>query len=86
MDEYSPWENDKYKGGGQGDAYLDFIIKTLKPYVDKDNRTLFDSPNTAIIGSSLCGLISYYGGLRNTGSFGERILRKPFYGYSMKNV
>jgi alpha-glucosidase len=82
MDEYSPWENDKYKGGGQGDAYLDFIVKTLKPYVDKSYRTLFDNPNTAIMGSSLGGLISHYGALRYPGTFGLAGVFSPAFGFS----
>ena len=45
LDEYSPWKNSKY-GGGEGDKYLEFITKTLKPYIDTNYRTLKDSKNT----------------------------------------
>jgi len=61
MDEYSPWKIGKY-GGGEGDVYVEFIVKTLKPYVDKKYRT--QSENTAIMGSSMGGLISHYAGLK----------------------
>ena len=54
LDEYSPWKNQKY-GGGEGDAYLEFIVKTLKPYIDANYKTLKDKENTAIIGSSMGG-------------------------------
>ena len=70
MDEYSPWKIDKY-GGGEGDAYVDFIIKTLKPYVDDKYRTKSDSNNTTIMGSSMGGLISYYAGLKHPEIFGK---------------
>ena len=59
LDEYSPWKNSKY-GGGEGQAYAAFIVKTLKPFVDKHFRTKRDRKNTAIMGSSMGGLISMY--------------------------
>jgi predicted alpha/beta superfamily hydrolase len=32
------FKNDKY-GGGNADAYLEFIVKTLKPQIDQKYRT-----------------------------------------------
>jgi len=59
LDEYSPWVNPQY-GGGQGDEYLEFIINTLKPYVDEHFRTLPGRLTTGIAGSSMGGLFSMY--------------------------
>ncbi|MBK6995954.1 MAG: hypothetical protein IPH31_13905 [Lewinellaceae bacterium] len=59
LDEYSPWVNLQY-GGGQGDEYLEFIINTLKPYIDANYRTLPGRLTTGIAGSSMGGLISMY--------------------------
>ncbi|MCB0534233.1 MAG: alpha/beta hydrolase [Lewinellaceae bacterium] len=59
LDEYSPWVNEEY-GGGQGKKYLDFLVNTLKPYVDSIYRTLPGPQTTAILGSSMGGLISMY--------------------------
>ena len=70
LDEYSPWKNSKY-GGGEGDKYLEFITKTLKPYIDTNYRTLKDSKNTGIIGSSMGGLISHYAALKYPKVFGK---------------
>ena len=42
-----------------GKKYANFIINKLKPYVDKKYRTLTDTENTSIGGSSLGGLISF---------------------------
>ena len=58
--EYSPF-NDRQHGGGQGNLYLEFIINTVKPLVDRSFRTLPERQNTGMIGSSLGGLISLYG-------------------------
>lgn len=57
--EYTPF-NDKKHGGGIADKYADFIINDLKPFIDKTYRTLPDRNNTAIMGSSLGGLVSLY--------------------------
>ena len=70
IEEYTPWQNENYGGGG-GKKYIDFIVQNLKPEVDKRLRTLPDAKNTAIMGSSLGGLISYYGGLEYPETFGK---------------
>lgn len=70
LDEYTPWKNEKY-GGGKGDSYIKFLINTLKPYIDTQFRTKKQAKHTAIIGSSLGGLISYYGGLQYPNVFGK---------------
>ncbi|HYD90212.1 MAG TPA: alpha/beta hydrolase-fold protein, partial [Flavobacterium sp.] len=41
IDEMTPYGNETH-GGGHADDYLDFIINTLKPYVDSNYRTLAD--------------------------------------------
>ncbi|MBI5573085.1 MAG: esterase [Elusimicrobia bacterium] len=57
--EYTPYP-DKKHGGGDADKYADFIINDLKPFIDKTYRTLQDRNNTAIMGSSLGGIVSLY--------------------------
>jgi len=70
INEYTPWKNEKY-GGGKGDIYINFIVNTLKPYIDKTYRTKKQQKHTGLIGSSLGGLISYYGGLKYPETFGK---------------
>ncbi len=48
------------QGGGKADLYADFIINDLKPFIDSKYRTLKDRQYTAIMGSSLGGLVSLY--------------------------
>ena len=67
--EYSPWV-DARAGGGKGDAYIDFIVETLKPKIDRRFRTRHEREHTGIVGSSMGGLISLYGFLRTPGVFG----------------
>lgn len=50
----------EYSGTPEGMNYLKFIVNNLKPFVDKNFRTMPDKNNTAIMGSSMGGLISFY--------------------------
>ncbi|HKK38406.1 MAG TPA: alpha/beta hydrolase-fold protein [Cryomorphaceae bacterium] len=63
IDEYTPYPHPEY-GGGDGEAYADFIVNTLKPAIDLEYRTLPEREYTGIMGSSLGGLISFYAGLK----------------------
>ncbi len=69
-DEYIPWPNAEIKAGGQGGAYVDFLAKTLKPYVDAHYRTRPEAAHTGVAGSSLGGLISVYAALKYPRVFG----------------
>jgi predicted alpha/beta superfamily hydrolase len=69
LNEYNPYDNDRF-GKGEGDEYLDFLVKTLKPFIDKRYRTLKDRKNTFIAGSSMGGLISLYAVLKYPDTFG----------------
>lgn len=75
-DEYMPHVHPKH-GGGSGDAYLDFIMFSLKPYVDSSFRTYLEPKYTAIGGSSLGGLISFYAALNYPNIFGKALIFSP---------
>lgn len=76
IDEYSPWTHPKY-GGGQGDEYMDFVVHTLKPYVDTNYRTKASREYTAIMGSSMGGLLSHYGIVEYQEIFGKAGIFSP---------
>ena len=57
--EYSPFA-DWPEQDGRGEAYLAFVVDTVKPLIDRDFRTLADRAHTGIMGSSLGGLISLF--------------------------
>lgn len=52
-------------------SYADFIVETLKPYIDSHYRTLDDREHTAIAGSSFGGYISLYTGIMHQEIFGK---------------
>lgn len=53
----------------RGKEYTDFIVNTLKPYIDNNYRTLKDRDNTAIVGSSYGAVISLYAGIEYSDVF-----------------
>lgn len=61
LSEYSFHDSPEVKG--EGNPYLQFIIYTLKPYIDEHFRTLPDRNNTYMAGSSMGGLITLYAAL-----------------------
>lgn len=68
--EYTPCCDAKY-GGGKLGAYDDFIVATVKPYVDRTYRTLPGKDTTAIMGSSLGGIASVAIAQRHPDVFGK---------------
>lgn len=80
-DELTPFPNKKH-GGGKADDYLNFIVKTLKPYVDKTYRTKTNPRNTVILGSSFGGLVSYYAVLKYPEVFGKAGVFSPSFWFS----
>ena len=81
INELTPYKNEKY-GGGNADNYLDFIVKTLKPYIDKNYKTIKKSETNTIAGSSLGGLVSYYALLKYPDIFGKGIIFSPSFWFS----
>ena len=81
LEELTPYKNEKF-GGGKADLYLDFIVSNLKPYVDKTYRTKSNKSNTAIMGSSLGGLVSFYAGLKYPKVFGKIGCFSPSFWFS----
>ncbi len=68
LTEYNPYTS--RFGKGEGNAYIDFLVKTLKPYIDSVFRTKTQREFTAIAGSSMGGLISFYAALKYPQIFG----------------
>jgi hypothetical protein len=81
LPEYTPWPHVGY-GGGDGDLYMQFIVETLKPYVDEHYRTLPGREYTGIMGSSLGGLISHYGAMKYQEVFSKAGIYSPSYWFS----
>lgn len=69
--EYSPWH--------AAPAYARFLIEELMPRVDAEFRTLTGPENTAVMGSSMGGLLSFYLVTQRSDVFGScGCLSTPF--------
>lgn len=55
----SPDRNEEYANTEKGRTYADFVVNTVKPFIDAKYRTQSDRAHTAVMGSSMGGLISF---------------------------
>ena len=69
-DEYHPWPSARF-GGGEGDRFVDFLVRTLKPHIDARYRTIPGPEGTGIVGSSSGGLIAFHAFTRHPDVFGR---------------
>ncbi len=76
INEYSPFDTQEH-GKGEGDAYVDFLVQTLIPYINNHYRTKKSPRYTAIAGSSMGGLISFYAALKYPNKFGAAGIFSP---------
>ncbi len=76
MSEYNPYTFQQF-GKGEGDQYVDFLVKTLKPFIDKHYKTMRGKNSTYIAGSSMGGLISLYAVLKYPSVFGGAGIFSP---------
>ncbi len=83
MNEYNPYEFTLKDAAAsnifipEGNEYLVFLTKTLKPFIDKKYRTLSSKENTIIAGSSMGGLIAYYAAIKYPDVFGKAGVFSP---------
>jgi len=69
MTEYTVGAESPSKGRS-GEEYTQFLVKELKPFIDKNYRTQPGKKHTAVAGSSLGGLISLYIAMSQPETFG----------------
>ena len=77
LTEYNPF-NSRF-GKGEGDAYIDFLVNSLKPYIDSVYKTKPSKENTMIAGSSMGGLISMYAAIKHPDKFGAAGIFSPVF-------
>lgn len=69
--EYSPWDEPRLGVTAKGPATVKFLTDELKPFVDRHYRTKREPEQTAVMGSSLGGLISLFAGWSRPDVFGR---------------
>lgn len=92
LNEYSPYTIAAGKVGkdsvkAAGVAYVDFIVHTLKPYIDNHYRTKKGPHYTYIAGSSMGAIISYFAAWQHPDVFGAAGIFSPsFWLYSPEQL
>ena len=76
LNEYAPYDMERF-GKGEGDQYVDFLVKTLRPVIEKKFRTKKCRKYNSIAGSSMGGLISLYAMLKYPKKFGAAGVFSP---------
>ena len=74
--EYTPYDNERTTTG-DGDIYATWLATTLKPYIDKNYRTLSQPAHTTVMGSSMGGLLSMYCLIKHPSVFGHAGVLSP---------
>lgn len=75
--EYSFSVHDSLHPNPQGDAYLEFLVKNLKPVIDYNFRTLKDRNRTTIGGSSMGANVSLAALVKYPNVFSKAMLLSP---------
>jgi predicted alpha/beta superfamily hydrolase len=81
--ELTSWANPRI-AAVEGPQYMAFVVETLKPWIDAHYRTLPGRESTAMIGSSLGGLVTHYALLRYPQVIGKAGILSPSYWISQK--
>ncbi len=68
--EWNEYAHFEYSVEGRGELYEDFVIHELKPYIDENLRTLPEKENTALMGASAGGQVTFHMGIRHPEIFG----------------
>src|SRR5947209_7252638 len=76
IEEYTP-TRDRKLGGGHAELYGRMLVEELKPFIDARYRTLGDSHNSGLGGSSLGGLATLYLGFTYPEVFGKLAVLSP---------
>ena len=79
FDEYTPVvdEVSDKPVGGKADEYLRFLVTELKPWIDREYRTLKTADTTAIVGSSLGGVFVLHALRKHPEVFGKGAAMSP---------
>lgn len=83
IDEFTPTRDEARKAGGGADAYLDFVVNTVKPAIEARYRT---NGVSATGGSSLGGLVALYLALKRPDIFSAAAVMSPSIWWNHQSV
>jgi predicted alpha/beta superfamily hydrolase len=77
ISEYTPTRDPRLRKGGKAERYAAMLVRELKPFIDREYRTLKSADHTGVGGSSLGGLVSLVTALTYPRVFGRMALLSP---------
>jgi predicted alpha/beta superfamily hydrolase len=77
ISEYTPTRDRSMRKGGKAERYAAMLVRELKPFIDREYRTLKSAEHTVVGGSSLGGLVSLVTALTYPRVFGGLALLSP---------
>ncbi|MBS1877517.1 MAG: alpha/beta hydrolase [Acidobacteria bacterium] len=77
VSEYTPTRDPQIRKGGKADRYAELLARELKPFIDREYRTLKAASHTGVGGSSLGGLVSLMAALCYPKVFGRVAVISP---------
>lgn len=77
FEDYTWTKPPRAKFGGKAEAYGRMLVEELKPFIDREYRTLPDAANTGMGGASLGALVSLHFALAHPDVFGKLMLMSP---------
>ena len=75
--EFSGWDGEKCQSIGDAKRYAKFLVQELKPFIDAHYLTRPGPRDTALVGSSMGGLVSLYFALWHPRVFGHIAALSP---------
>jgi predicted alpha/beta superfamily hydrolase len=86
VSEYTPTRDRKLRKGGKADRYAQMLARELKPFIDREYRTLKAAEHTGVGGSSLGALASLVVGLEYPRVFGKLALLSPSVWWDQRTI
>lgn len=77
ISEYTPTRNPRLRKGGKAGRYARMLAREIKPFIDREYRTLKGAADTAVGGSSLGALASLLAALEYPRVFGSAAVVSP---------
>jgi len=77
INEYTPTPAAENHRGGDADRYARMLVEEIKPFIDREYRTLSSRDDTGLGGASLGGLVSVYIGLKYSEVFSKLAVSSP---------
>ena len=82
LPEFTPWENEEYMGTGKADKFLEGILNSLIPDLEKK----YPASNRTIMGADVAGLFAYYAAVKYPNVFASCGLFSPSFWYNREEL